>query len=99
MHLNTAPIIKVDTPQQAHPKKAEMRIATMAAGKISHPYPCISSGAVSNATVTAPTPTKKITPKFTIPVYPVCKFNENAIKMKMAKLIATLETWKIFDQL
>ena len=40
----------------------------------------------------APIDAKKITPKLTIPVYPVCKFNENDIRIKIDNVNRTFET-------
>ena len=47
-------------------------------------------------TVIAPTETKKITPKFTIPVYPVCRFSEKDIRMNIERVRRTFETWSVF---
>ena len=64
----------------------------MAAGITGQSYPCTSVGAVRIPTVIAPIPTKKITPKLTIPVIPVCKFNEKDIKINIESVNRTLET-------
>tara|TARA_B100000214_G_scaffold375605_1_gene363304 strand:+ start:20882 stop:21181 length:300 start_codon:yes stop_codon:yes gene_type:complete len=40
-------------------------------------------------------PTKKITPKLTIPVIPVCKFNEKDIKINMERVSRTLDTCNV----
>ena len=68
-------------------------MAKIDASHIPQPYPFMDFGAVRIPTVIAPIPTKKITPKFTIPVYPVWRFNENDISAKMAKMTAMLDTW------
>ena len=60
---------------------ADSIIATIVASKIPQLYPNTLSGAVNIETVIAPIETKKMIPKFTIPVYPVCKFREKAIKI------------------
>ncbi len=75
---------------------ADSIIATIVASKIPQLYPNTLSGAVNIETVIAPTETKKMIPKFTIPVYPVCKFREKAIKMKIESVSNTFDTWRTF---
>ena len=50
-------------------------------------------------TVIVPIATKKMTPKLTIPVYPVCRLRENDIKMNMESVISTFETCNTFFHL
>ena len=47
----------------------------------------------------APTPTKKMTPKLTIPVTPVCRFREKAIREKIERVSSTLETCSVLMKL
>ena len=75
---------------------ADSIIATIVASKIPPIYPNTLSGAVNIETVIAPIETKKMIPKFTIPVYPVCKFREKAIKMKIESVSNTFDTWRTF---
>ena len=75
---------------------ADSSIATIVASMIPQSYPNTLSGAVSIETVIAPIETKKMIPKFTIPVYPVCKFREKAIKMKIESVSSTFDTWRTF---